>query len=635
MMFPSGYVRRGVALLVLTLALTAADRAVASATACHAMHQDTPPRAGNTSATAMPDDRPPAAGIAICIGVLAFMGPEHAVREWAPVQEFLQSSLPDYSIHFVHLDLDDLSDAARARSIDFILTNPGHYVSMELEVGASRIATIEQGRHRTRGLGLGSTVIALSDRDDLQHLEQLRGHTIAATSRDGFGGYQTVWRELATLGIEPESDLAGQMFVGFPMMRVLDAVSTGQADAGILRACILEGIPDWHLRYKVVSPQPDSGFSCAVSTRLYPDWPIATLPHTSSDLAHEVVLALLQMPATNDGRRFTVAADYQSVHDLFRELQIGPYTYLREQGVAALARRHWPVLGLAGAVILLWLLYTYRVESLVHTRTRALRETLEERIQIEARMRASQESIDHLSRLSILGELSTTLAHELSQPLASIANYGRSLLRRLDNGKLDDDATRLAATEITQQARHAANVLSRIRSFSRKRVSVRETRRPADVVADATSLFAGMLSEAPQIHVIDQLADDARIRVDGPQVQQVLLNLLKNSLDAMHATPVDQRRIDITLTHSGPDINFQVRDYGTGLPDHERARLFEPFYTDKRDGLGLGLSISYSIVEAHGGTLIATAPDHGNGMVFTLSLPAMRTSERTRTKEQA
>src|SRR3546814_12323211 len=97
---------------------------------------------------------------------------------------------------------------------------------------------------------------------------------------------------------------------------------------------------------------------------------------------------------------FTVPADYQSVHDLFRELQVGPYAYLHEQGIAALARRHWPILALLGTLLLLWLLYTFRVEKLVHARTRALRETMEERKHIDTRMRSTQESVDHLSRLS-------------------------------------------------------------------------------------------------------------------------------------------------------------------------------------------------------------------------------------------
>ncbi|PLC48709.1 sensor histidine kinase [Pollutimonas subterranea] len=551
------------------------------------------------------------------------MGTAHAAQEWSPVQQFLQTALPAYQVEFVYLDLNEIADAAVGSSINFVLTNPGHYVTLELSVGASRIVTVEQGRNSINGLSLGSAVIARADREDLINLEDLPGHTLVATAHDGFGGYQTVWRELAALGIDPESDLEAKSFVDFPMSRVLDAVADGRADAGILRACVLEDIPDWRDRYKVLSPQPDTGFGCAVSTRLYPDWPLATLPHTPPELARDVAITLLQMPATTGGLRFTVPADYQSVHDLFRELQIGPYAYLKEQGVAALARRHWPVLALLGVLVLLWLLYTFRVEKLVHARTRALRETLEERKQIEARMRASQESVDHLARLSILGELSTTLAHELSQPLASMANYGRSLLRRLDSGRLDDDAVRLAATEIAQQAQHAANVLSRIRAFARKRVSIRQDCRPIDVVSCAVSLFCGMLSETPQINIDDQLSQDIKVKIDKSQIQQVLLNLMKNSMDAMRGIEPDKRHIDITLAQQGTDIFIHVRDYGSGLSNAQQAQLFEPFYTEKPDGLGLGLSISYSIIEAHGGTITASTPCDGKGMILSLSLPIL------------
>ncbi|WP_255398929.1 sensor histidine kinase [Pollutimonas subterranea] len=557
------------------------------------------------------------------VGVLAYMGTAHAAQEWSPVQQFLQTALPAYQVEFVYLDLNEIADAAVGSSINFVLTNPGHYVTLELSVGASRIVTVEQGRNSINGLSLGSAVIARADREDLINLEDLPGHTLVATAHDGFGGYQTVWRELAALGIDPESDLEAKSFVDFPMSRVLDAVADGRADAGILRACVLEDIPDWRDRYKVLSPQPDTGFGCAVSTRLYPDWPLATLPHTPPELARDVAITLLQMPATTGGLRFTVPADYQSVHDLFRELQIGPYAYLKEQGVAALARRHWPVLALLGVLVLLWLLYTFRVEKLVHARTRALRETLEERKQIEARMRASQESVDHLARLSILGELSTTLAHELSQPLASMANYGRSLLRRLDSGRLDDDAVRLAATEIAQQAQHAANVLSRIRAFARKRVSIRQDCRPIDVVSCAVSLFCGMLSETPQINIDDQLSQDIKVKIDKSQIQQVLLNLMKNSMDAMRGIEPDKRHIDITLAQQGTDIFIHVRDYGSGLSNAQQAQLFEPFYTEKPDGLGLGLSISYSIIEAHGGTITASTPCDGKGMILSLSLPIL------------
>lgn len=558
---------------------------------------------------------------AVRVGVLAYLGTEAAEEGWQPTQVLLKKMLPQYSVQFFYYDLEGLRRAVDRREVDFVLTNPGQYAELELAVGASRIATLVQGAHTLNGLGLGSTVVAAANRTDLTRLEDMRNKVVAATTNEGFGGYQIVWRELATLGIDPASDFSGTRFVGFPMSKVLDAVEQGQADVGIVRGCLLESEPGWQQRFKVLSPQPESGLGCVVSTRLYPDWPIARLRHTSPAIAKDVVIALLQMPEASNGVSWTVPADYQSVHDLFRELQIGPYSYLREQGLMALAKRYWGILLLIAVVLLAWLLYTLRVEHLIHARTNALRNALQERKEIEARMRTNQEQVDHMSRLSILGELSTTLAHELSQPLAGIANYGQSLLRRLDNGRLTDDAVCQAATEISRQAENAAGVLGRIRAFARKRVSVRKPRHIAAVVHDTVALFCGMLAQAPVIQIDDQLAPETRVDVDALQMQQVMLNLLKNGMDAMRALPEDQRLIEISLTQADEHVCIAVRDHGVGLTPEQRQHLFQPFYTSKENGLGLGLSISSSIAEVHGGKLTAFAPDHGKGMIFSLLLP--------------
>lgn len=555
------------------------------------------------------------------VGVLAYMGIQAADESWQSTQAFLDEALPQYRVRLRYYDLEGLRQAAEQREVDFVLTNPGQYAELELDIGASRIATLVHSAHTLNGLSLGSVVIAAARREDLVRLDDMRGQVLAATTSEGFGGYQIVWRELAALGIDPGRKLAGTLFVGFPMGKVLDAVERGEADVGIVRACLLESMPGWRQRFRVLSPRSETGLGCVVSTRLYPDWPIARLRHTSPAVAKDMAVALLQMPENIKGVSWTVPADYQAVHELFRELQIGPYAYLREHSLLALAKRYWAILALIAVALLAWLFYTLRVEHLIHARTNALRHALQERKAIEARMRANQEQVDHMSRLSILGELSTTLAHELSQPLAGIANYGQSLLRRLDNGRLTDAAVREAATEISHQADNAAGVLGRIRAFARKRVSVREPRHLATLVHDTVALFCGMLAQAPVIHIHDGLAPDTQVDVDALQIQQVLLNLLKNGLDAMRNLPEDARCIDISLSAKGRQICIAVRDYGVGLTSTQRQHLFEPFYTSKENGLGLGLSICNSIAEAHGGKLTAFAPDHGSGMVFSLLLP--------------
>ena len=142
----------------------------------------------------------------------------------------------------------------------------------------------------------------------------------------------------------------------------------------------------------------------------------------------------------------------------------------------AAAVRYWPAILVLATLLAAWIFYTVRVEHLVHARTAELRQALDERKAIEARMRIHQEQVEHLSRLSILGELSGTLAHEINQPLASIGNYAQSLVRRVDNGRLTDAAVREASIEIAGHAERAAGILGRIRGFARKRAAVREHR---------------------------------------------------------------------------------------------------------------------------------------------------------------
>lgn len=558
------------------------------------------------------------------IGLLAFLDAEAMSRQWAPLLAHLGAALPGQQPVLLQFDHKGLRDAVASGSVDFVITNPGNYVALEMEFGISRIATLDTTQAPSPMRAVGSAVIVRADRLDLTKLADLAGLRVAAVGEDAFGGFQVAWREFAQIGLDPYTDFAELSFVGLPMRAVTDAVADGRADAGIVRACTIESLPaSARAGFRVLSPRAEADFPCQTSTRLYPDWPIATLRSTPPALAKAVARALLAMPATAEGMSWTVPADYQSVHELFRELQTGPYSYLKESTLRAAVVRYWPVVLVLATLLLGWIIYTVRVEHLVHARTAALRQALDERKAIEARMRVHQEQVEHLSRLSILGELSGTLAHEINQPLASISNYAQSLVRRVDSGRLTDAAVREAGSEIAGQAERAAGILGRIRGFARKRAAVRERRVLAQLVGEAVALFAGMISNRPEIRIDEGTAANCTVEVDPLQIQQVVLNLLKNGLDAMQDLPAAERRLLITLEREaeGAALRVGIRDFGRGLTPEARERLFEPFFTTKPDGLGLGLSICATIIEAHGGRLSAQAPAEGPGLVFTFALP--------------
>jgi len=556
------------------------------------------------------------------IGALAWQGSEEAEIQWSSMVHDLEARLGGKRLELRHFDLMGMATALEKGELDFVVTNPGHYVSLEAKSGITRIATQVSANSSNPEHVVGSAVVVLEQRADIQRLEDLRGKTLAAVSHDAFGGYQLIRAELSRLGLDPEDGRVSPIFTGFPMPKVIDAVLDGKADAGILRACLLEhleregSLPAGRLR--VLAPRPEIS-DCAVTSPLYPGWAFAAASRTPPALSRDVLVALLSLPADANQQSWSVPADYHPVHELLRELQIGPYAFLRETSWQSLLRRYWPwTLGLV-LIMLAGAAYTLHVEHLVQRRTGELTQALDERHNLEARIKAGQQQMDHLSRLSILGELSGRIAHELNQPLAAISNYARSLRRRQDSGTLTEAALRQAAEEIASESERAAGILGSIRSFARKRSRRQAVCDVADLVREAGGLIVGMLSKAPPIDLKHDLAAaDRQVLVDPLQIQQVLLNLFKNAWDAQQTTG-DERPIEVTLEREDDRCAVEVRDYGPGLTPELQAHFLEAFFTTKPDGLGLGLPICKTIVEAHGGELLARDADPG--LVFRFTLP--------------
>jgi two-component system sensor histidine kinase TtrS len=232
-----------------------------------------------------------------------------------------------------------------------------------------------------------------------------------------------------------------------------------------------------------------------------------------------------------------------------------------------------------------------------------------------------QREAEHMARLSVLGEMAGTLAHEINQPLASISTFAQSLERRCAAGRVDAGQFAEASHEITAQAERASAVVQRIRAFARKRESVRESRPLIDTVREAVTLFSGMLPALPCVAVTDALPAGTTVEADHLQLQQVVLNLLKNAADAMASLPVGERCIEARCERRDGKLRICVADHGPAVPPETLAHFFEPFFTTKSDGLGLGLAICKSIAEAHGGRLSVELREPPPGLVFCLALP--------------
>lgn len=251
---------------------------------------------------------------------------------------------------------------------------------------------------------------------------------------------------------------------------------------------------------------------------------------------------------------------------------------------------------------------------------------LTERQRTEARLQELQAELFYVSRLTAMGEMASTLAHELNQPLSAITNYLKGS-QRLLQGQSDEVAIRLrgALDKAADQALRAGQIIRRLREFVLRGDTERQVESIVKLIEEASALA---LVGAKEQGVRVSFRYDPRaelVLADKVQVQQVLINVMRNAVEAMEAS---QRRELHIYTGMAEDnmVTISVTDTGTGISDEVAALLFQPFVTTKRHGMGVGLSISRTIIEAHGGR-IWIEPNPGGGTIFHLTLPAASTEE--------
>ena len=250
------------------------------------------------------------------------------------------------------------------------------------------------------------------------------------------------------------------------------------------------------------------------------------------------------------------------------------------------------------------------------------------RKQAETELRQQRDELAHVSRVSLMGELAASLAHELNQPLTAILSNAQAAQRFLTNKAFNLDEVREILNDIVEDDNRASEILRRIRSLVRKEELTLARLDLTAVVGDVVSLVH---SDAILRNVkVDCRAGEsvAPVRGDRVQLQQVMLNLFLNAFDAMKECPTDERQVTVRVdSGSAGMVEVSVGDRGSGLTSDMLDTIFQPFFTTKREGLGMGLSISRAIVERHGGRLWAEN-NRDRGATFHLLLPEMAAAER-------
>lgn len=246
----------------------------------------------------------------------------------------------------------------------------------------------------------------------------------------------------------------------------------------------------------------------------------------------------------------------------------------------------------------------------------------EERETALALQRDSAIRLERTARLISMGELATSLAHELQQPLAAVVNYCHGCIRRLEDGTDNPELLLSTMRKASEQATRASLIIARLRHFLGRSEPMREVQSLSTIVEETTAIIeVHARRQGISVHVLAD-RDLPPVDCDRVMIEQVLFNLLRNGIEAMADVPPRRRRLVVSLQRAGePDrLEVSVADFGPGIPEEEREKVFQPFHTTKAEGMGVGLNICRSIVDFHGGRLWVTDNPTG-GAIFHFTLP--------------
>jgi len=356
----------------------------------------------------------------INIGVLALRGEERTMKMWTPTANYLTESIHGYTFNIVPLDNTNMAEAVRTQTIDFVLSNPASYASLEATHGVSRIATLRNRRLGKVYTKFGALIFTRADRADINSLQDIRGKKFMAVHPNAFGGWWMALKTFKDHGISPEEEFKQIIFNGLPQDNIVLAVRDGIADAGTVRTDIIERMAQEgkiNLKdFRILNPHTSPGFPFAHSTQLYPEWAFATTKHTPQSLAQRVAIALLSLPEDHaipraaDSAGWTVPLDYQPVHVLMQELRVGPYKNLGKFSLWDVVKKYrwWLttigilLFGMGAATF-----YVYKLNKKLNQSKKSLeqsRDSLE--AEVVERKRAQDAEHRHAERLQALYEAS-------------------------------------------------------------------------------------------------------------------------------------------------------------------------------------------------------------------------------------
>lgn len=516
-------------------------------------------------------------------------------ERWNDTIGYLQKRHPGYNFTLLPIKPNEialLKKRLERKEIDFLITQPLIYSELHHSHGISRLLTLENRLGMTR---FGSVLITAAQ-SPIKKISQVKGRTVAAVAPMGFGGWLIGYNELYDAGIDPLKK-GNVLFVG-SQNRVIQAVIEGKADVGIIRSGMLEKLAGYGLvdvnRLRVLNEQKGS-YPIKVSTKLFPEWVFAVASHVDNKIAKELFKSMVNIhpddrAAVSGGyNQWVIPENYRDVDTLLKKFRLAQYKNI--------PRFHLQEL----LIYLLGLISVFAVLILYLRYKRVLISQKEQSLILEAKEREIQEKNRALliqSRMAVMGEMLSMIAHQWRQPLGNITAITSNImlkeeLERLTPDDLKKDLRRVEATVL-----HMSQTISNFKEHFKP-----QKKSESITVAALIERLLSIIKESVEnehIRMIKDIEEDIFVEGVSDELLQVLINLVGNAKEALVENVPEDPWIRLEAFTEGESIIIRVCDNGGGISDAVAERIYDPYFsTKKKNGTGLGLYISRTIVEDH------------------------------------
>lgn len=558
----------------------------------------------------------------IHLGILNTSGNEAENVLYAETASVLKDKLKPRNVEVSTYDLPGLEKAIAAGKLDFFISNPGFYVSSRQKLDTTALASQSNQFFGRPDRALGSVFVVPKQSSHIFSLRDLRGKSVCVVAPNAYGGLYIALGELNRRGFDQDKFFSSVHYSGYPMPKVLEELKAGRCEAAIVRTCLLEELSASgqikENEFRVIEPRPSgSKEHCIRSTELYPGWVFAATKNTSEALRKETTKILFSLPAVQ-GNEWSVPRNFADLENLYKNLKVGHYEYLRNWDWKEFIRNYWSFILIVFVVMIAVFLHNLILKQQVERRTERLRQTMKEKLAEHQAAVSANRHLHDMEKINLVGMLSSMIAHELRQPLTVIRNYAEGIKEIAHSPDYDTKVLEEALKVVDEQSIRASSIIEHMRGLIKgKESKVRDVDLNSFVptVIDTYKELGGKY----EIKFVTSAAAPTTVQIDPTQFEIVLLNLLNNASEAVtqqETKPV----INVGVSCKNGEAAVSVTN--EGFLEHRESfnNLFAVKNSTKANGLGLGLAIAARVIERWGGQL--SIHQHNKEVIACILLPS-------------